>query len=1291
MKIKKMKLEMKKMSNDVWRKDLEAEEKWLENCGEDEEFLKRESKRLHRDLLRIAPVYIGGANSENEMQFQGWESVAGLQDVIQCMKEVVILPLLYPEFFSNMGLTPPRGVLLHGYPGTGKTLVVRALIGSCARGDKRIAYFARKGADCLGKYVGDAERQLRLLFQVAEKSQPSIIFFDEIDGLAPCRTRQQDQTHNSVVSTLLALLDGLKSRGSVVVIGATNRPDAVDPALRRPGRFDREIYFPLPTVEDRAAILSLHTQRWPKPITGPVLDWIARKAVGFAGADLQALCTQAAIIALRRNCPFQEVLSAAEKKAPGDKRPPLPTVTVEERDWLEALLRAPPPCSQREAGMAANDVVSTPLRSHLSPCLLQPLSQLLVALYLDERILLPHSLYRAATLIKSVVISALGKKKVPNDNWWSHIQDLLQEEDCLREIEMKLSHVGILLGQASDSKCDAQSENSDKYSKVRQIVTRTNLLQNISHASGKKSGFRMLISGSPRSGQRYLASCLLNCFVGNVELQKIDLATISQEGNGDVIQGITHILMRCASVGSCMIFMPRIDLWAIETFDQVGREENYPSSTSSEPSDTSCMEYSQHFKETQFNQKICNLSETTVSQGASLKTSYIWNSFVEQVETICVATSLMILATSEVSFCALPIKLRQFFKSETLIGSLSTAKERIPQFSVDLDGSFCHDTVINSSAVELSTNIVQLFVHLVHHRRHACPRSCMVEKSCETPECDANTVSHQMDPVSVDEHQRKQFPESSFMKVSCPPNTRPLKAKSSLLLAISTFGYQILRYPHFAELCWVTSKLKEGPSADINGPWRGWPFNSCIVCPNKSLEKAVSACSSGSTKSKEKSGLVRGLIAIGLSAYRGMYNSLREVSFEVRKVLELLAGEINAKINAGKDRYQFIRLLSQMAYLEDVVNSWAYTLHSLEVDAQTTVPTPKLTGLGYLDNYNKRCADNIPQSNGCEPDVSAKSSRKLEVLEETRQVFDLNKEVGDIDPSSGERDMTKGLADQMVTASDVQIDNSNGKLMDEHNGWINPEQCTEEDPSISPFLGGDLGSFRNSNGFAYSDSSCLPGDHLPSGERSGVKPSSSLEAENQRNGLAIKMGIPSEDEANADTNFCLGNVVDHSNGSGVVCLYHCCPKCIISLHGLMQKIVTCDWGLIRSDCMVEDVHDVITSLSVNLHSIVRKFFVDESSTILSDQKRNDTFRKEMDECNCRGSEDRSMIPMECRCHSRTSASLNTEHGLDLKFVYKDGVVLPVDPSENISFHCKFETLCLCSLIEWIVMTKQRSD
>lgn len=151
----------------------------------------------------------------------------------------------------------------------------------------------RKGADCLSKWVGEAERQLRLLFEEAKNSQPSIIFFDEIDGLAPVRSSKQDQIHASIVSTLLALMDGMDGRGQVVVIGATNRPDAIDPALRRPGRFDREFYFPLPGLEAREKILSIMTKGW--------LGWgadegeqakerlrgLAKLTKGYGGADLR--------------------------------------------------------------------------------------------------------------------------------------------------------------------------------------------------------------------------------------------------------------------------------------------------------------------------------------------------------------------------------------------------------------------------------------------------------------------------------------------------------------------------------------------------------------------------------------------------------------------------------------------------------------------------------------------------------------------------------------------------------------------------------------------------------------------------------------------------------------------------------------------------------------------------------------------------------------------------------------------------------------------------------------------
>ena len=140
--------------------------------------------------------------------------------------------------------------ILYSYlTGTGKTLVARALANECSHGERKVAFFMRKGADCLSKWVGESERQLRLLFDQAYQMRPSIIFFDEIDGLAPVRSSRQDQIHSSIVSTLLALMDGLDNRGEIVIIGATNRLDSIDPALRRPGRFDREFLFPLPSVD----------------------------------------------------------------------------------------------------------------------------------------------------------------------------------------------------------------------------------------------------------------------------------------------------------------------------------------------------------------------------------------------------------------------------------------------------------------------------------------------------------------------------------------------------------------------------------------------------------------------------------------------------------------------------------------------------------------------------------------------------------------------------------------------------------------------------------------------------------------------------------------------------------------------------------------------------------------------------------------------------------------------------------------------------------------------------------
>jgi len=287
-----------------------------------------------------------------------WSSVGGLDTHVRALKEMVEMPLLYPELFARFRMQPPKGVLFFGPPGTGKTLVARALANACSRGDQKVSFFMRKGADCLSKWVGEAERQLRLLFEQARKMQPSIIFFDEIDGLAPVRSSRQDQIHSSIVSTLLALMDGLDSRGQVIVVGATNRPDSIDPALRRPGRFDRELMFGLPGKDARRQILAIHTRSWQPPIPATFLDIIAEKCVGYCGADLKALCTEATLHAIRRQ--FPTIYSSSEKL-----HIDVDSIRLKQVDF-ERAMRDLTPSAQRSSSVFARK-----LPHHLRP-LLEP-------------------------------------------------------------------------------------------------------------------------------------------------------------------------------------------------------------------------------------------------------------------------------------------------------------------------------------------------------------------------------------------------------------------------------------------------------------------------------------------------------------------------------------------------------------------------------------------------------------------------------------------------------------------------------------------------------------------------------------------------------------------------------------------------------------------------------------------------------------------------------------------------------------------------------------------------------
>lgn len=303
-----------------------------------------------------------------------WESVGGLETHIEALKEMVMLPLLYPEFYEKYKVTPPSGVLFYGPPGTGKTLLARALANSCSLEEdasasnaenpdapskkRHVTFYMRKGADCLSKWVGEAERQLRLLFEEAKRNEPSIIFFDEIDGLAPVRSAKQDQIHASIVSTLLALMDGMDSRGRVVVIGATNRLDAIDPALRRPGRFDRELGFKLPNVHDRERMLTIHARHWKPALSAAFTKEIAEKTVGYCGADVKALCAEATLCALRRVYP--QVYTSQDKLLIN-----LDNVVVTRGDFAKAMKKITP-ASHRSVSSFA-----TPL-PRLVNVLLQP-------------------------------------------------------------------------------------------------------------------------------------------------------------------------------------------------------------------------------------------------------------------------------------------------------------------------------------------------------------------------------------------------------------------------------------------------------------------------------------------------------------------------------------------------------------------------------------------------------------------------------------------------------------------------------------------------------------------------------------------------------------------------------------------------------------------------------------------------------------------------------------------------------------------------------------------------------
>lgn len=259
-----------------------------------------------------------------------YDDVGGIGDTIQQLREMVELPLRYPELFTRLGVDPPKGVLLHGPPGTGKTRLAQAVAN-----ESDADFFTINGPEIMGSGYGESEKHLREVFEEAAKAAPAIIFIDEIDSIAPKRDRVAGEAEKRLVAQLLTLMDGLEARSNIVVIAATNRPDAIDEALRRPGRFDREIVIGVPDEKGRREILAIHTRGM--PLGDRVdLDELARTTHGFVGADIAALSREAAIEAVRRIMPR---LDLDERTVPPEV---LEELQVTREDFLAALKRVQP-------------------------------------------------------------------------------------------------------------------------------------------------------------------------------------------------------------------------------------------------------------------------------------------------------------------------------------------------------------------------------------------------------------------------------------------------------------------------------------------------------------------------------------------------------------------------------------------------------------------------------------------------------------------------------------------------------------------------------------------------------------------------------------------------------------------------------------------------------------------------------------------------------------------------------------------------------------------------------------
>jgi transitional endoplasmic reticulum ATPase len=287
--------------------------------------IQRTVPRTISKIEKSTKVNIVAATSIDRKPRVTYDEIGGLKDQIKRLREIVELPLRHPEVFAKLGIEPHSGILMYGSPGCGKTLIAKALASESAAN-----FYIINGPEIVNKYYGETEARLRDIFKEAKDSAPSIIFIDEIDAIAPKREEAFGDVEKRVVAQLLALMDGMSERGNVIVLGATNRPESIDPALRRPGRFDREIEIGVPNAEGRHEILGIHTRGM--PLAQDIdLQELASELNGYTGADIKALCRESAMKALRRYVP--EIDSEGDKVSPDT----LGVMDIRNKDFKEGM------------------------------------------------------------------------------------------------------------------------------------------------------------------------------------------------------------------------------------------------------------------------------------------------------------------------------------------------------------------------------------------------------------------------------------------------------------------------------------------------------------------------------------------------------------------------------------------------------------------------------------------------------------------------------------------------------------------------------------------------------------------------------------------------------------------------------------------------------------------------------------------------------------------------------------------------------------------------------------------